>query len=616
VYISQFQIWNNKSFRETEPVALTRGINIVTGQNNVGKTALLQALRLDWEFTPHRSIKSVPVATTPIVDPVSVAVTVTVSSTEFRSVIAGHQIWVPVPRLHEQFPDVPVMHDHTGSLTIFKDWFFSRETYTFQLWRERSANSAPRWTSYVIPSFGLYETDSPNPVYVAIQIDLTGNPTLGGMVHGRDRSDEVGILFAGHLSQLIYRFEAERFNMGVCGFGSNPVLSPRATNLPEVLAILQGNAVAFDNFNQIVCEVLPQVGRITVVPEGTVSQKILVWTETARQAGRVDLAVALNDSGTGIGQVLAIAYLLITSKTPQVMLIDEPQSFLHPGAVRKLIEILKRHPIHQYVISTHSPTIVTSAKPDTIILITHDGNESKIQHLDATDADQLRRYLDEIGASLADVFGADGIVWVEGITEEKCYPLIIANIIKKPLMGKVIKAVITTGDFEGKHAGRFFQIYNRLSDAQSLIPPAVAFIFDDEGRSDADKKILETRGDHKVHFTQRRMYENYLLDAKAITEVLNTTDGHTKTVTEVDVQDYLDGACKDAKYFKPLDVSRGIDRIRADLVLKKLFWDVAELDYRKIPHSIELTEWLLAHDPAKLDELAGLIRAALGCVSA
>jgi hypothetical protein len=107
------------------------------------------------------------------------------------------------------------------------------------------------------------------------------------------------------------------------------------------------------------------------------------------------------------------------------------------------------------------------------------------------------------------------------------------------------------------------------------------------------------------------MYENYLLDAKAITEVLSTTDGHTKTVAEADVQNYLYNACKEEKYFKPLDVDRGIDWIRADLVLKRLFWDVADLEYRKTTHSIELTEWLLAHDPAKLNDVADLLRTAL-----
>jgi hypothetical protein len=486
VYISQFQIWNYKSFRETDVVALSRGINIVTGQNNVGKTALLQALNLDWGFTPHRSI-----TTSAITDLPRVAISVNFSNDEFLSMIAGCDVWVPLPRLHEQFGDAPILNNHGASVDVFMDWFVSRETYTLQLWREAFQNANPSWSSPIVPSFGLYSTDSPNAVSVVQRVDRGGNHQLIAGPQNRDRSGEVGIFIAHKLNQFIYRFEAERFNMGVCPFGSNPILSPRAANLPEVLAILQGNAVAFETFNQIVRNVLPQVGRITVVPQGAAQLKILVWTEPVRKAGLVDLAVALNDSGTGIGQVLAIAYLLVTSKTPQVIQIDEPQSFLHPGAVRKLIEILKQHPMHQYVISTHSPTIITAAKPETIILVTHNGNESKLEHLDSSDATQLRRYLDEIGASLEDVFGADGIVWVEGLTEEKCYPLIIEGIIEQPLMGKVIKGVVATGDFEGKHAERFFQIYNRLSGAQSLIPPAVAFIFDDEGRSKPEKKILE-----------------------------------------------------------------------------------------------------------------------------
>lgn len=50
----------------------------------------------------------------------------------------------------------------------------------------------------------------------------------------------------------------------------------------------------------------------------------------------------LAESDTGIGQVLAILYVVIMAKYNQVIIIDEPQSFLHPGAVRKLIEILKQ----------------------------------------------------------------------------------------------------------------------------------------------------------------------------------------------------------------------------------------------------------------------------------
>jgi len=48
--------------------------------------------------------------------------------------------------------------------------------------------------------------------------------------------------------------------------------------------------------------------------------------------------VPLSESGTGVGQVLAILYVVFTSEYPRTIVIDEPQSFLHPGAVRKLFE--------------------------------------------------------------------------------------------------------------------------------------------------------------------------------------------------------------------------------------------------------------------------------------
>jgi len=88
--------------------------------------------------------------------------------------------------------------------------------------------------------------------------------------------------------------------------------------------------------------------------------------------------------------------------------------------------------------------------------------------------------------------------------------------------------VIATGDFEGQHAEKFLEIYNRLSGTQSLIPPAVAFLFDDEGRTETEK-ILERLGKDLVRFTKRRMYENHLPDTQAIAAVLNTTGRPHKT---------------------------------------------------------------------------------------
>jgi predicted ATP-dependent endonuclease of OLD family len=70
-------------------------------------------------------------------------------------------------------------------------------------------------------------------------------------------------------------------------------------------------------------------------------------------------------------QVLAILYVVLEEKEPRTIIIDEPQSFLHPGAIRKLFDILKGkdHAQHQYIVTTHSPTVITSASPATLLLV-------------------------------------------------------------------------------------------------------------------------------------------------------------------------------------------------------------------------------------------------------
>ena len=53
MYISKFQILNFKSYRDSTEIEFKPGFNIITGKNNAGKTALLEALTL--RFGANRS---------------------------------------------------------------------------------------------------------------------------------------------------------------------------------------------------------------------------------------------------------------------------------------------------------------------------------------------------------------------------------------------------------------------------------------------------------------------------------------------------------------------------------------------------------------------------------
>src|SRR5260370_16965811 len=60
MYIAKFQIKNYKSFLSPQEISLTSGFNVVVGQNNAGKTALVEALSLRFDSKYHLSMKTSP----------------------------------------------------------------------------------------------------------------------------------------------------------------------------------------------------------------------------------------------------------------------------------------------------------------------------------------------------------------------------------------------------------------------------------------------------------------------------------------------------------------------------------------------------------------------------
>ena len=265
---------------------------------------------------------------------------------------------------------------------------------------------------------------------------------------------------------------------------------------------------------------------------------------------RDDLAVSLSESGTGVGQVLAMLYVAFASRSPRTIIIDEPQSFLHPGAVRKLFEILKGYPQHQYIVTTHSPNAVTAADPGALFLVRKEGEESVVEQLNVSEAKDQTRFLREVGASLSDVFGADDVLWVEGPTEEECFPLILSEVVGRRLLGTKVVGVLSTGDLEGKRSRDVYRIYGRLSEGGGLLPAAVGFVFDREGRSEKDRQDLARESGGLVAFLPRKMYENYLLNPGAIAAVVSGVEGFRETGVAADeVEGWIRGSRAGTKVF-------------------------------------------------------------------
>lgn len=70
------------------------------------------------------------------------------------------------------------------------------------------------------------------------------------------------------------------------------------------------------------------------------------------------LEVPLERCGTGVEQLLTLATQIVTSDPGTIILLDEPHSFLHPDAERKLMHFLEENKDKQFVIATHSAVMM------------------------------------------------------------------------------------------------------------------------------------------------------------------------------------------------------------------------------------------------------------------
>ncbi|MFL6210928.1 MAG: AAA family ATPase [Pyrinomonadaceae bacterium] len=625
MYFSRFQLHNYKSYYNTGWIELAPGFNVVTGQNNAGKTALLEGIGLTLTANPHLSLISKDTATTPLNSMSWVNVTVKLSSEELWNLLTYRgekfQMFISYPhRESELARKIGIESFGDEAADAFIGWLFSRDVYEFDLSFQRIDFNKGKWDT-LEPHLSCFGIPVEPAVHMNLGVDPFGRQLEAGSNKTGHARHDFGVAIADLIEARVYSFKAERYGFDECARGESRTLKSDASNLAAVLDNLQTNSKRFSQYTDLVKEVLPQVRQVAVRtnPGNERYVKTYIWTDDAALE-RDDLAFSLSECGTGVSQVLAILYVIFTSKTQRkVIVIDEPQSFLHPGAVRKLIDILKQHSEHQYVIATNTPTVIMAANLSTISLVKQVGAQSTVESLDVKKTENQSLWLNEVGASLSDVFGLDKVLWVEGKTEELCFKMILEQVANYPLMGLAIVGVVNTGYLESRDAQRIHEIYMRLTVGGGLIPPAIGFIFDREGRTRTEREDLERASRQNktghIHFLPRRLYENYLLDSRAIASVANSIEGFRDIpISEQEVSDWIASRGDDARYNRRTssredDVQDWITSVNGALLLHDLFTELsgARVQYVKVVHSVALTQWLIENEPDKLQEVVQLL---------
>lgn len=118
----------------------------------------------------------------------------------------------------------------------------------------------------------------------------------------------------------------------------------------------------------------------------------------------------LEHLGTGIHQILILA-IAATYITDSIVCMEEPELYLHPTLQRKLIEYLYHQTDNQYFITTHSSALLDSANAAVFHVKLSNGYSVIQGRITPSDKAEI---CDDLGYKASDLFQSNCIIWVEG----------------------------------------------------------------------------------------------------------------------------------------------------------------------------------------------------------
>lgn len=132
------------------------------------------------------------------------------------------------------------------------------------------------------------------------------------------------------------------------------------------------------NASAVLCKLVPVVGTQPYGIDSAASTELAVMRQFQLMLQYRGPNLPLVNQSSGLAQLTLFAFSLlsITHRTGSILIIDEPELSLHPQCQRALLRVLQSLP-NQYVVATHSATLLDRADPRGIVRLYRDNGDVK-----------------------------------------------------------------------------------------------------------------------------------------------------------------------------------------------------------------------------------------------
>jgi predicted ATPase len=202
-----------------------------------------------------------------------------------------------------------------------------------------------------------------------------------------------------------------------------PALKSDGSNLPAVLLHMYTNSpTVWHDLQRLLTGIVPGAGNL-ITPINQNTFQVLFsheygYAETYQDTYRTEYyRHNLKDLGTGVEQILMTLVVGLT-QTARIVVIEEPETGLHPGAQRALLSLLQEWSRDRlFFATTHSSAMLDWSSPEktTVYAVSRSSTESSVAsvYLSGERSEVMR----ELGVRPSDVLSAERILIHEGPTD-------------------------------------------------------------------------------------------------------------------------------------------------------------------------------------------------------